>query len=112
MITLSSDATVRLHTTSGVPKDGKGNVRKGEIVTSVGGMGTGELCWLGWEEVEEEDEDEVMGASGDVDEDEVEDVWDEMGVVGEDDASESQDEEEEEEHVKVVKKRKGKATKA
>lgn len=131
LATISSDATLRLCSTGGVPQQEKDNVRRGEIVRTVGGVGLGSVCWLGWAEGlgrgGQEDEEEGEGEGAEVDdggdgggdaesEDEDEDLFDQMGVVapGEDGEEDSDDDSEGEVKGKgpATKGRRGPAKKA
>ncbi|KAJ9094198.1 hypothetical protein QFC19_008050 [Naganishia cerealis] len=107
MLSLSSDATVRLHTVTPPPKEAKGNVVKGEIVGMVGGVGIGTMAFSGFTDLPHPDneEEEADGEDGTSEDDEDgENVWDDLKVVrgdsdddddqGEDSFSESSSEDE------------------
>ncbi|KAJ9106338.1 hypothetical protein QFC21_001484 [Naganishia friedmannii] len=113
MLSLSSDATVRLHTVSAPPKEAKGNVPRGEILGMIGGVGIGKMAYVGTTDIpSEENEDGREGsdedaASGD-DEDGEENVWNDLEVVrGDEDESEddSESSEDEAEVLKVKRKK-------
>jgi hypothetical protein len=121
MLSLSSDATVRLHTVSAPPKEAKGNVPRGEILGMIGGVGIGKMAYVGTTDIPSEDNEEGRegseedGASGD-DEDGDENVWNDLEVVrGDEDESDddSESSEDETEMLKVKRKKTdGKATPA
>ena len=113
---ISSDATFRLHATSGVERTGnRGDKEKWTrgIVSVAGGVG-GEGIWRGWGEMEEEKPEKVR-KEGEEDEDESEDeevdeeeVWEEMSEVEDagEEASDEEDDEKEEEQEQPVKTKK------
>lgn len=124
LASISSDATFRLHATSGVERQGnKGDKEKWTrgIVGVVGGVG-GQGVWKGWGEIREEDvvgwepkekkekKKSKKGGEGDEEEDSEEDsededvgegVWDGMSEI-EDQGEEESDEESEEETVSAL----------
>ena len=113
---ISSDATFRLHATSGVERTGnRGDKEKWTrgIVSVAGGIGGQGIC-RGWGEMEEEKPEKVRKEGeedGDESEDEdvdEEEVWGEMSEVedhGEEESGSEDEEEEEEEPVKTKKRR-------
>jgi hypothetical protein len=108
---ISSDATFRLHATSGVERQGnRGDKEKWTrgIVSVAGGVG-GQGVWRGWGEMEEEKPERKEGEEGDDEEDEdnEEEVWEEMSEVEDagEEESEDDDEGEDEEPVKAKKRR-------
>ena len=110
---ISSDATFRLHATSGVERTGnRGDKEKWTrgIVSVAGGVG-GQGIWRGWGEMEEEKPEKVRkeGEEGedDSEDEEVdeEEVWGEMSEVEDNGEEESGSEEEEEEEPVKTKKR-------
>jgi hypothetical protein len=113
LVTLSSDATLRACSTTAPPKEGKGNIVKGEILGGLGGIGFGSLAYYGTSEREEEEVEVDGNEDGeDVGEAEEEEVWDDMVVVeeGEEVASDDDEDESSEEEATAkskAKKRKG-----
>jgi hypothetical protein len=110
---ISSDATFRLHATSGVERTGnRGDKEKWTrgIVSVAGGVG-GQGIWRGWGEMEEEKPEKVRKEGeedGDESEDEEvdeEEVWGEMSEVEDNGEEESGSEDEEEEEPVKTKKR-------
>jgi hypothetical protein len=111
---ISSDATFRLHATSGVERQGnRGDKEKWTrgIVSVAGGVG-GQGVWRGWGEMEEEKPERKEGEEGESGDEEEEgdeeEVWEEMSEVeddGQEESEEDEDEEEEDEPVKTKKRR-------
>ena len=99
MVSLSSDATVRMHSISAPPKEAKGNVTKGEILGMIGGVGIGRMAYCGTTDIprnENEEGDKSDVDEEDEDEDGEETVWDDLPVVEgdeEDDVSSADEEE-------------------
>lgn len=109
MLSLSSDATVRLHTVSAPPKEAKGNVTKGEILGMIGGVGIGKIAYVGTTDIPSEENEEGRqdseedGASED-DEDGEENVWNDLAVVhGDEDESDEDDSESSEDEAEALK---------
>lgn len=107
LLSIGSDATMRFCSTTPPPEETKGNVKKGEILGSVGAVGVGDVCFAGWEQVEQDEEEEEeedlrnkrkgrKGGDEDDEDEEDEEVWDDLKVVGVKDV-EDEDEDSEEE---------------
>jgi ribosome biogenesis protein NSA1 len=113
LASLASDATIRLHATNPPPIDNpKQNVSKGAIVSHAGGVGLGDILYMGPGEVVEHEV--ITGETESKDEQEEEDeVWEKMEDVedGSEDGSEgdltgSEESDSEEEPVKSKRARK------
>lgn len=109
MLSLSSDATVRVHSISAPPKEAKGNVPRGEILGMIGGVGIGRMAYYGMTDIAR-DEDEGRESDEDLDDEEGEEgeenVWDDLAVVqGEDDEEEDSESEDEEEELREKRKK-------
>ncbi|WVQ78400.1 hypothetical protein IAT38_000486 [Cryptococcus sp. DSM 104549] len=117
LASLSSDASLRIHSTTTPPPEGvKGNWgaegKRGEVVGMLGGVGLGEGVWRGWgeREVEVAKEKKVDENGEEVEESEdEEEVWEGMDAVVDKGRDESEDEDESgdesEEEVPQTKKR-------
>lgn len=101
MVSLASDATLRLHSTSSPPIEAKHNVTKGVILGGIPGIGLGNPVFGGYLHTWHPDEN--GSDAGSDDEDVQGDVWDDMAVV--DDVSDGSDSDEDMEE-QVKKKRK------
>mgnify|MGYP006876496347 CR=1 FL=1 len=114
MLSLSSDATVRMHSVSAPPKEAKGNVTKGEILGMIGGVGIGRMAYCGTTNLPRDEDEENVGSDEDVDgEDEDEDgeetVWDDLPVVEGDEEDDDSSEDEEEQLREKRRRTDGKA---
>ena len=113
LATVSSDATLRVHSIIPSKKEGEkgnaGNGRKAKVEAMVGGVGIANPLWNGWGEIAEPPKPKKEGAEdGEEDEEDDEDedddeVWEGMSEV--EDADDGSDSEEEEE-VKPKSKKK------
>lgn len=87
---ISSDCTLRVYSTAGIPEEGgkwKGEGKKGRVEGMVGGIGVGEFCFLGHGEMDisiegNKGDEKVNGEEAEDEEEEAEDVWDEMVEIG------------------------------
>lgn len=107
MVSLASDATLRLHSVSAPPREAKHNVTKGAILGGIPGIGLGNPVFGGYGNTRGERDDMSDVDSEDGDGEQGGDVWDDMAVI--DDVSEGSDDSEEEEddmEEQVKKKRK------
>lgn len=107
MLSLSSDATVRIHSISAPPKEAKGNVPKGEILGMIGGVGIGKMAYCGMTDIPREEDE---GREGEEDSDEEaddgeENVWDDLAVVQGDDEEEDSESEDDEEELREARKK-------
>ncbi|GHJ88489.1 hypothetical protein NliqN6_4891 [Naganishia liquefaciens] len=114
MLSLSSDATVRLHSVSAPPKEAKGNVTKGEILGMIGGVGIGRMAYCGTTNLPRDEDEENVGSDEDVggedeDEDGEETVWDDLPVVEGDEEDDDSSEDEEEQLREKRRRTDGKA---
>ncbi|ORY27216.1 hypothetical protein BCR39DRAFT_539048 [Naematelia encephala] len=116
LASISSDATLRIHSTvpplpEGVKGNAGGEKKKASVVGSVGGVGVGGFVFRRWGnvpdlvEVQGEGKTQAQGEEGEEEEDEG-DVWDGMSEVLEDGDSDLDSDEEEVEDDQVAKKQK------
>ena len=107
MLSLSSDATVRMHSISAPPKEAKGNVPRGEILGMIGGVGIGRMAYCGMTDIPREEDEgrESDEDSEDDGEDGEENVWDDLAVVQGDDLEEESESEDEEEELREARKK-------
>ncbi|GFZ45689.1 hypothetical protein JCM24511_03418 [Saitozyma sp. JCM 24511] len=103
LATISSDASLRVHTTTPPPEGdsgnwrGNGNGKKGGTYGMVGGVGVGGFICSGWGEISE-DEAGVSDEEEDVDDEEDdEEVWEGMSEVEDEGALSGEDDEDDEE---------------
>lgn len=109
MLSLSSDATVRMHSISAPPKEAKGNVTKGEILGMIGGVGIGRMAYCGTTDIPRDEDEEGRESDEEEDDDEGEEggenVWNDLPVVEGDDEDEEESSEDEEEQLREKRRK-------
>lgn len=101
MVSLSSDATIRLHSVTPPAKEAKGNVVKGTILGGIPGIGLGNVVLTGYSDVEHADDESEGEGEGEEGE---RNVWDDMSVVDDEGSDEESELDEEEEAMKKKRK--------